>query len=83
LQQTPRVGLEPTSSNQQSLDNKELTKNTNPVLATSLDNLVQIYPDLVELVNAWPELPEQVKAAIKALVKTHSLNSERTGNRQQ
>jgi hypothetical protein len=45
-------------------------------LSTSLDNLVQIYPDLVELVKAWPELPEETKAAIKALAETHSLKSE-------
>lgn len=38
---------------------------------------MQIYPDLVELVKAWPELPEHTKMAIKSLVKTHCLNSER------
>jgi len=32
---------------------------------------VQIYPDLAELVKAWPELPEQAKNTIKALIKTH------------
>jgi hypothetical protein len=35
-----------------------------------LDNLLQEYPDLVELVKVWPNLPEQAKAAVKALVDT-------------
>jgi len=27
--------------------------------------------DLAEIVAVWPELPEYIKAAIKALVQTH------------
>ncbi|MHC4537665.1 MAG: hypothetical protein ACYS6K_27340 [Planctomycetota bacterium] len=27
--------------------------------------------DLAEIVTIWPELPEHIKAAIKALVETH------------
>jgi hypothetical protein len=68
----PRVGLEPTTYNQQGTENKALTENSNPVLATSLDKTLQKYPDLAQLVKVWPELPEHTKAAIKALIPTHS-----------
>jgi hypothetical protein len=65
-------GFEPLSENQEPADNKRLTENPNPVLSTSLDNLLQKYPELAQLIKTWPELPEHIKAAIKALVQTHN-----------
>jgi hypothetical protein len=28
-------------------------------------------PDFLQLIEAWPELPDHIKAAIKALVQAH------------
>jgi hypothetical protein len=67
----PPRGVEPLSGNSKAPVNKQLTQNEKPVLATCLANLVQIYPDLAELVKAWPELPEDTKKSIKALVQKH------------
>jgi len=64
-------GFEPLNNNSKAVINKTLTENSNPVLATSLDNLVQKYPDLAQLVKVWPELPEDTKKAIRVLIQTH------------
>jgi len=62
-------GFEPLEGNQQVSSHKQLTENANPVLSTGLDKTLQEFPDLVELVRAWPDLPEHIKAAIKALIQ--------------
>ena len=33
-------------------------------------------PDLEELKQSWPELPEHIKAAIKALIQTHKAEKQ-------
>jgi hypothetical protein len=67
----PPRGVEPLGDNSQQSFNKELTKTEDPVLSTSLDNLMQIYPDLAELVKAWPDLPDHDKQAIMKRVRSH------------
>jgi hypothetical protein len=34
-------------------------------------NTSELPPDLAEIVAVWPDLPEHIKAAIKALVQTN------------
>jgi len=53
------------------LSNKSLTKTEKPVFDTSLAKIVQKDPELRQLIEVWPVLPEHIKAAIKALVQTH------------
>jgi hypothetical protein len=36
----------------------------------------KIPADLAEIVAVWPELPEHIKAAIKALIHTHAKETE-------
>jgi len=76
-QRIPPRGAEPLEGNEQVPEIKELTENANSVLSTSLDNLLQIYPELAELVKAWPELPESAKTAIKALVQTREADKSK------
>jgi hypothetical protein len=33
-------------------------------------------PDFLQLIEAWPELPGHIKAAIKALVQTHKAENK-------
>ena len=41
-------------------------------MSTGLDKIVQKYPELEQFITAYPKLPEQVKAAIKALIQTQN-----------
>jgi hypothetical protein len=40
------------------------------------NQLQNVSTDVAEIVAVWPELPEYIKAAIKALVQTHTKESE-------
>jgi hypothetical protein len=63
-------GFEPLNENQQPVDNKALTENQNPVLATSLDKILQKHPDLALVVERWPNLSDTIKQAVKTLVES-------------
>ena len=67
------------TKNHKPLSDKSLTKTENPVFDTSLANLLQKYPDLAQVVDAWPSLPEHIKAAIKALIETFNNAGKRKG----
>jgi hypothetical protein len=62
-------GFEPLNEKPQSAENKALTENKNPVLDTSLDKILQKHPDLALVVERWPDLPDTIKQAVKALVE--------------
>ena len=64
------------SSISQHTPDKALTKQAETVLASCLAQIVQEYPELARLLEAWPDLPEHIKAAIKALVQTCSKEQE-------
>jgi hypothetical protein len=64
-------GFEPLNENQQSLENKALTENKNPVLDASLDKILQKYPDLAAVVERWPDLPENIKQLIKEKIMSY------------
>jgi F0F1-type ATP synthase beta subunit len=68
----PPRGVEPLNENQQAADNKALTETENPVFDTSLAILLQKYPELQEIISAWPKLPDDVKAEVKALVQSYA-----------
>jgi len=50
------------------LQNQHLHENSKDDLAEFLALLQEKDPDLALVVKAWPDLPEHIKAAIKALV---------------
>jgi hypothetical protein len=65
------TGIEPVSRSCRPAVNKELTENQKPVLSIGLDTIVQKYPELVKLIQTWPNLSEHIKTAIKALIQTN------------
>ncbi len=71
IHQIPPRGVEPLEENRQALNNQALTEDENSVLATGLDKILQKFPELRAIVKAWPDLPEQVKTAVRTLIETH------------
>ena len=70
----------PLHKNTKDSKNKDLEKQQLPTVApaykqnpkTGQNEPVELPSDLTEIVTVWPELPEHIKAAIKALVQTNS-----------
>jgi hypothetical protein len=57
------IGFEPTAANCKPTVKKGLTENSIPVLSTGLDILLQKWPELQQIIAAWPGLPEHIKKA--------------------
>ena len=73
------MGLQPIPKKSQPQQKQTLINTPKQRLQTSLQtnpendpkSALKLPDDLVEIVTVWPELPEHIKAAIKALVQTH------------
>ncbi len=79
------VGLEPTthglkgrcSPSLNSTENKTYKSDDNN-LAENLALLVQKFPDLVRIIEAWPDLSKPVKAGVLAMVQTAGDKPQKT-----
>ena len=83
----PTVGFEPTTTGLQNQSGENITAEGTKGCQTAQEQLTpqltpkspkqseidtsELSPDLAEIVAVWSELPEHIKAAIKALVQSH------------
>ena len=63
-------GLE-SNLNSQSPNSEELSKSTNSERVQNRVHKSEVCAELQQIITAWPELSEHIKAAIKALIQTH------------
>jgi hypothetical protein len=60
------------TNSQTSLDRETDSKKSNQVPKQAEIDIRNLPAELAEIITVWHELPEHIKAAIKALVQTHS-----------
>ena len=66
-----RQDLNLSPKNHNDLSNHNLQENQKAALAKNCPQ-DKTCPDLQQIISAWPNLPEHIKQAIKALVNTHN-----------
>jgi hypothetical protein len=66
----------PEKENRKPPKDKALSESSKSVCATSGAICLQNHPDLQQLIEAWPELSEHVKEAIKILIEKHTKGRE-------
>jgi hypothetical protein len=73
-------GFEPTPQNSQGIENKDVTENKKTDTAQKLPksgnsdikSIVENCPELEQIITAWPELPEHIRAAIRSLIQANT-----------
>jgi len=56
--------------------NKTLSKSSKSKPVHNPVHNIEVCNELQQIINAWPSLPEHIKAAIKAMIETFSANSK-------
>ncbi|MAG84627.1 hypothetical protein CMK10_10760 [Candidatus Poribacteria bacterium] len=77
------MGLQPIPLKSQPLTKQALTTSQKDSVQTSVQTKAKNAPkqaqtlpaDLAKIVAVWPELPQHIKAAIRALIQTHNRGS--------
>ncbi len=64
------------NKNSQHSSNKEVREKNNSERVQNRVQKTEIYPQLEQIITAWPELPEQVKNTIIELVQSHKVESK-------
>ncbi len=57
-------------------DNKDVAHSPQSAMVHNTVHKPHFSPDLLEIIDRWDSLPEHIKAAIKALIQTHSTEAK-------
>ncbi len=62
----------PADENHNHLNSQSLTKTKKCDVATNVDRILSDHPDLIKIIQEWPEMAESTKRGILAAVETTS-----------